>query len=367
MTINTTMKTAACAVTLLLAFFCHPNLAGAAEQGMKTVIDRNGKEIRVPAAPRRIACFFGPSYEKVFLLGAGDKVAAMSIRQTPWAHHLNPGLKDTVIMPSYSNPDVERILSLGIDLVFYWQWPQQTRRMTSAGIPVICPYDGQGSPADREEFMDRYKDEIRLYGEVLGGEAKKIAASYCDYYDAVLQRVLAVTEKIPESRRPTVYSITGRNIFATQGRYSLAYWLVEMAGGRLVSRSLAPGFVNASMEQILAWDPEIILVGGLIPTEDVMSAPHWQPVRAVRNRRVHPCPEGVFLWGHGSSELPLFVMWLARLLHPDEFSDLDIEHEIREFYQRFYRYRLTGDEVRRILHRLPPVGWTQGVGIGEKP
>jgi iron complex transport system substrate-binding protein len=355
------------AVTLVLVFLACLGTAAAAERAMKTVVDGNGRTVRVPVEPKRIACFFGPSYEKVFLLGAADRVAAMSIRQPPWAHKINPGLDNIVVMPSYSNPDVERMLSLGIDLVFYWQWPQQTRHMTNAGIPVVCPYDGKGSPKTREEFTRRHKDEIRLYGEVLGARAKKTAASYCAYYDSAVRRVLSVTGKIPESRRPTVYYITGRSIFATQGRYSLAYWLVEMAGGRLVSRSLPPGFVDASMEQILAWDPEVILVGGIIPTEGVMSDPRWKPVRAVSSKRVYPCPEGVFLWGHGSSESPLFVMWLAKVLHPEKFRDLDLERETRDYYRRFYHYRLTDDEVRRILHRIPPQGWKQGVGVGGNP
>jgi iron complex transport system substrate-binding protein len=361
------MKRVVRAVILLLALYFSSQNAGAVEPAMKTVTDGNGNTIRVPVEPERIACFFGPSYEKVFLLGKADKVVAMSIRQPPWAHELNPALKEMVVMPSYSNPDVERMLSLEVDLVFYWQWPQQTRSMANAGIPVVCPYQGKGSPTTREEFMDRYKDEIRLYGEVLGDRAKKVAASWCDYYDAVMRRVLSVTGQIPESRRPSVYYVTGRSIFATQGRYSLAYWLVEMAGGRLVSETLPPGFADASMEQILEWDPEFILVGGLIPTEGIMTDPRWKPLRAVREERVYPCPEGVFLWGHGSSEAPLFVMWLAKLLHPDKFSDLDMEGEIREYYQRFYHYRLTDEQARRILRRLPPEGWTQGVGIGGKP
>lgn len=334
---------------------------------MKNVTDRNGRTVRVPMEPKRIACFFGPSYEKVFLLGAADRVAAMSIKQPPWASKLNPGLEKIAVMPSYSNPDVEQILNLGIDLVFYWQWPQQTRKMATAGIPVVCPYDGRGSPKSREEFMGRYKEEIRFYGEVLGDRAKRIAESYCAYYDKSLRRVLSVTAKIPESRRPTVYYVTGRNIFATQGGYSLAYWLVEMAGGRLVSRELGPGFADASMEQIIAWNPEVILLGGVIPTAGVTSDPRWKPVRAVKEKRVYPCPEGVFLWGHGSSELPLFVMWLAKTLHPDRFRDLNLERETKNYYQRFYHYRLTDDDVRRILHRIPPAGWKQGAGIGGNP
>lgn len=340
---------------LALMFLACTDTVRAAEKTMKTVTDRNGRTVRVPVEPKRIACFYGPSYEKAFLLGSADRVAVMSIKQPPWARKLNPDLEKIPIMPSYSNPDVEQILGLGVDLVFYWQWPQQTRKMATAGLPVVCPYDGKGSPKSREEFMGRHKAEIRFYGEVLGDRAKKIAESYCAYYDKSMARVLSVTAKIPESRRSAVYYITGRNIFATQGGYSLAYWLVEMAGGRLVSREMGPGFVDASMEQVIAWNPEVILAGGLIPTDGVMTDPRWKPVRAVKEKKVYSCPEGVFLWGHGSSEAPLFVIWLAKTLHPAMFKDLDLVRETKKYYELFYHYRLTDDDVRRILQRLPPV------------
>jgi iron complex transport system substrate-binding protein len=321
---------------------------------MRTVTDRTGRTVQVPADPKRIACFFGPSYEKAFLFGFGDRVAAMSIKQTPWAHKLNPALKKVVIMPSYSDPDTEKMLQLGIDLVFYWQWAQQTQKMKAAGIPVVCPMDVSASPSTREAFIQRYKDDIRFYGEALGPKARKIAEDYCRYYDKKINGVLEVTKKIPAASRPSVYYIIGKNAFSTQGKNSLAYWLVEMAGGNLVSKELGPGFADASMEQIIAWNPEVIVICGTLSADSILSDPRWKSIRAIRNRKVFSCPEGVFLWGHGSSEVHLFVMWFAKILHPDRFQSLQIEREIKNYYSRFYHYKLTDDDVQRILKRLPP-------------
>jgi iron complex transport system substrate-binding protein len=321
---------------------------------MKTVIDRNGRTELVPVDPRRIACFFGPSYEKVFLLGSADRVAAMSLKQSPWAHKLNPDLKKVAVMPSYTDPDVERLLQMGVDLVFYWQWPQQTRRMASAGIPVVCPYDGVRNPGSSSEFMRGYKDEIRFYGQVLGEKARKIAEDYCSYYDRKMRRIVSITSKIPEKRRPTVYYITGRNVFATQGGAGTSRWLLEMAGARMVSRDQNRNFLDVTMEQVIAWDPEVILVGGLTSPDAIRNDPRWKTIRAVRENRVYTCPEGVFIWGHGSSEGHLFVLWLAKILHPDRFKSFDLIGETREYFSRFYHYPLTVDEAGRILKRLPP-------------
>lgn len=352
---------ARCVVASVIAFlllipFSH--VEGNA-QGTRPITDRIGRTVKVPLEPKRIACFLGPSYEKVFLLGSGDKVAVMSIRQSPWAQKLNPNLKKVPLMPSYSDPDVERILELGIDLVFYWQWPQQTEKMLAAGIPVVCPLSGDKKPTSMEEFIQGYKEEISLYGEVLGEKAKKIASAYCAYYDKRIRKVLSITSKIPVSQRPKVYYISGRNVFGTQGRYSLGHWVVEMAGGTLVSKDLSQYFVDASMEQIIAWNPDVIVVGGLTSADAIMTDPRWQGIRAVKEKKIYIAPEGVFFWGHGGSEVFLFVMYLAKTLHPDQFRELNLEQEVKDYYAQFYHYTLSNDEVNRILNHLPPADFEQ--------
>ncbi len=109
---------------------------------MRTITDRTGRTVKIPANPKRIASFLGPSYEKIFLLGCADKVVMTAINQPPWSHKLRPEVKNNALMDlniSYSDPDVEELLPRGIDLVFYWQWPRQTQKMLAAGIPVVCP------------------------------------------------------------------------------------------------------------------------------------------------------------------------------------------------------------------------------------
>lgn len=345
---------AALTAVLVSLFLLPVGNSNAAAAPMKTVTDRNGRTVQIPVDPKRIACFFGPSYEKAFLLGSADRVTAMSLKQSPWAHKLNPNLKKVAVMPSYTDPDVEMLLQMGIDLVFYWQWPQQTRRMATAGIPVVCPYDGVTIPRTSEEFMRAYKEEIRFYGLVLGKKAQQIAEDYCSYYDGKMKPIVSLTSSIPENRKPTVYYITGRNPFATQGGAGTSRWLLEMAGGRMVSRDLDRNFLDVTMEQVIAWDPQVILVGGLASPDAIRKDPRWKTIRAVRENRVYTCPEGIFIWGHGSSEGHLFVLWLAQILHPDTFKSFDLIRETREYFSRFYHYPLTQDEARRILKRLPP-------------
>jgi iron complex transport system substrate-binding protein len=328
-----------------------------AAEPMRTITDRTGRTVKVPIDPKRIACFLGPSYEKTLLLGSADRVVMTAINQPPWSYKIRPQAKKNSLMDlqvSYNDPDVETLLATGIDLVFYWQWPRQAEKMLAAGIPVVCPLAGKRLPRTLDDFIKNTKEEVMFYGDVLGNKAKKIAESYCEYYDRKMKQVLMETTDIPRERRPKVYFVTGRTIFGTQGRNSLAYWAVEAAGGSLVSKETDQYQVEATMEQIIAWDPDVIVVGALTPSKAVMNDPRWKGLTAFREKRVYPCPEGVFIWTHGSSEAFLLVMWLAKTLHPEKFRHLNIVQEVRDYYRKFYHYPLTAEEARLILARKPP-------------
>lgn len=353
-------KALRCLIFLLIAnslFYLCTDSRGICAEPMRTITDRVGRTVQIPVSPKRIACFFGPSYEKVFLLGSADKVVMTAINQPPWSQKLRPDAKKISLMNlevSFTDPDVERLLTKSIDLVFYWQWPRQTEKMLSAGIPVVCPLSAQKRPDSVDEFVQNTKDEMRFYGEVLGPKAKKIAAAYCDYYDSRINLVLAKTKAIPAGRRPKVYFATGRNVFGTQGKGSMAQWTVGAAGGTLVSKEMEQHQVDVSMEQIIAWNPDVVVIGTVAPLGVSIDDPRWKGLDAVKGKRIYSTPEGVFSWSHGSSESFLLVMWLAKMLHPDLFRDLDIVTEVRDYYRKFYHYPLTAEEARLILAHQPP-------------
>ncbi|MFP5072212.1 hypothetical protein ACLFMI_21430 [Pseudonocardia nantongensis] len=70
------------------------------------------------------------------------------------------------------------------------------------------------------------------------------------------------------------------------------------------------------LEQVLAWDPDIILLGKFAPTlpEDLYRDPAWAAVDAVRARRVYKVPLGGYRWDPPNQESPLMWEWLAGLV-----------------------------------------------------
>ncbi len=104
------------------------------------------------------------------------------------------------------------------------------------------------------------------------------------------------------------------------------------------------------MEQILLWNPDMIIANEARVAEQIMVDKKWAPIRAVRSKRVHAIPVGISRWGHpGGLETPLAILWTAKTAYPQLFEDLDLAGEIQGFYKRFFNLDLSPAVVERIL------------------
>ena len=70
----------------------------------------------------------------------------------------------------------------------------------------------------------------------------------------------------------------------------------------------------------------------------------------MQNEEIFVVPSGVYLWSARSAEGALYPLWLAKTFYPERFSDLNLEQKTREFYERFYNYKLSDSELKEILH-----------------
>lgn len=335
--------------------------AAGSKPATRIIVDRVGRHVRIPETPKRIACLFGPSYEKLFALGAADRVAIVANVVLPWDYKLNPGLLKIPVMGNYESPDVEELLKLKTDLVIYHPFSRQIERLSEAGLPVVVPYDSRKRQTTLDGFIKNCYAQIRFYGEVLGGRARDIANAYCKYVDKKLQPVIAVTSKIPTAVRPKVFYVCGQisGSSNTQSQYTTAYWLVEAAGGRMLTYPDKAYFISVSTEQLILWNPDIIVVSTLPSIDSIVNDPRLQDIAAVKNHKVVISPEGLFYWSHFSTESFLCILFMAKLFHPHLFSDLNVKQELKSYYEKFYHYKLTDDEAERILHHLPPKSMAQ--------
>ncbi len=340
-------------LTLLFILLACPCLLHAADTRIITGLD--GERTAIPSNPKRIACFYHPAYDKIVMLSKGSRIALMPQQATPWAYKFYPELAAIPRASFSAVPDVERLLKLKIDLVFYPKGHVNASKVIEAGIPAVCPFNDRFTPSTMTEYTTEFKKQILFFGEILGPEARVRAEKYCRYLDGITARIVAVTSKIPETAKPKVYYGKVTDIFATQGNNTIMKWYTELAGGVYLPRKLQKYFAEINMEQIMAWDPDIILLGTYGSSDAATDTFLHKTLRAYRSGKVYRIPAGVSYWDMTSCETALLPLFLGKKFHPALFKDWDIISEMKKFYAEIYNINLTDRDAERILNGLGPL------------
>jgi iron complex transport system substrate-binding protein len=212
---------------------------------------------------------------------------------------------------------------------------------------VIQPLEERGLPVILLAWRapQDIRQVIRLLGEVFGEPEQ--AEAYIAYFDETVERVGQRLADLPAEGRVTVLYIDPQTMANT---HLITEWWIEAAGSVSVTKPIhVAESVSVTLEQVLAWDPDVIVVRTKADAESLRRDPRFATLRATRTGRIHVTPTGAHLWAHRTSEQPLTVLWAAKTFYPDRFADLDLAEEARSFYSRFYGVELTAEQVAEIL------------------
>lgn len=324
----------------------------------KSITNIDGSKIKVPESPQKIAAVYGPAYESMVVLGVEDKVvvcADVQFQNFPWAKKVYKNITKLPYLKNvHSAVNMEELMRYHPDIVFTFPRPNEMNQLKKAGISAV-PGITTG------KFSDT-KNQLTVYAQALGGQSISAAKAYEDYFDEKLAMVKAVTDKIPEDKRPSIY-YAGIDMLTTYGKYSDIPELINDAGGMAVTAELEAGSRSqVSFEQLVKWNPDYIFIdhGGINDSasvekimENTYSDGRFGVISAVKNKQIYLSPSGVFYWDMGLQKI-LLLMQMAKILHPDKFQNLDIKQEIKTFYSKFYHYNLTDNEAEKILTRQNP-------------
>lgn len=188
----------------------------------------------------------------------------------------------------------------------------------------------------------------QMAGELLGVPER--AGALARYAAGVLAEVDRRVARVPAERRPSAYYARGPRGLESELIESLdALGARNVAAGAIERGALAP----VTLEQVLAWDPDVIIAIDATFIAAVRSDPAWQRVKAVRDGRVHLAPLVPFPW----VDLPpsvnrlIGVRWLGRVLYPTLFPE-DLRREARTFYALFYDHAPDGPQLDALLGDL---------------
>jgi iron complex transport system substrate-binding protein len=342
--------------TLLSGSLCRAAAPAGEKAATCIVTDMAGRQVEVPAHIHRVLSMspMGTvliyTLEPSLLLGwnytpdAGERAFLVEpYRDLPtlggWFGKDTTGNLEKIIQ---AHPDV--MISMGDAFAT----AQAERVQSQTHIPVVI-LDGR---------LEHLPEAYEKAGELLGSatRAAELAAECRRTLNEIKQKVA----NIPQDKRRRYYYAEGPKGLETEPGGSMHVEALNFAGGVDVATGLQGqqgyGRSPVSMEQVLRWNPEIVISVRDHTTsasefyKTVWTDSAWQLVAAVRNREVYEAPQYPFSWldRPPSANRIIGIKWLANLFYPEIFR-YDIRQETRRFYETFYHVRLTETQLDELL------------------
>ena len=187
-----------------------------------------------------------------------------------------------------------------------------------------------------------------LLGDLLGmpDEAKALA----DYCRSTYDRALTIADSVEKANLLYVTGDAGLNVIA-QGAYHAE--VIDLLSNNLavVDDPSSKGTGNeVDMEQILNWNPDVILFAPDSVYDTMAGDAAWQGVTAIQNGAYYEVPMGPYNWmGFPPSVQRLLgMLWMAKVLYP-EAADYDLYTEAAEYFKLFYHCDLTREQYDALV------------------
>lgn len=321
----------------------------------REITDMAGRKVTVPAAENIESVFSAGPVAAIFLyMVAPDKLLG-------WNYELNDVEKSIILdkyqdLPNFGMGDAvnyEAVIAANPTIAINSGKINDTMvsdcdaLSESLGIPVVA--------VDNE--LNNSAEAFRFMGELLGVEDH--AEELAQYAEQVFTDINALSD-IPEEKKVSVYFGNGEDSLETAPRGSQHAQILDAINAvNVADLELGDGSrVQISAEQLLAWNPDVIVVNGEpkadksgnSAAEDILSNPDYASLKAVQDQKVYGTPNAPFSWVDrpaGPNRL-IGMRWFSALIYP-EYIKCDINEEIHKFFDLFYHVDLSDEQLENVL------------------
>lgn len=325
--------------------------SASASGSTQTITDLKGDTQEVPTEITSIVDLWHAHNQIILMLGAGDKLVGTTenFKAMPWASVVYPRLTEIeslVVGSGAGEVNYEEALSLEPSVVFASD-KDVTETARKQGLTTLnVSYNN----------YDGLRENVRLSGQVLGGEAAERAAKWETLLDRNINLVAERMANVNDAEKVRVLHIGNANNFTmVDGTKTIIDEWIKLAGG-VNAIEKEGNRLEITMEEVINSDPDVIIIGSATPedVEALKADPNFSGMRAVQNGAVYANPNGVFPWDRYSGEEALQVLWAAKFFNPSLFEDIDMVAETKDFYKTFYGYDLSDEEANKILNGEKP-------------
>ena len=295
-----------------------------------TIIDQLGREVTIEEEPETIVSGYYISTSLLLALNQQEKLGGIEAKaKSRSIYRLSaPEIIDLPNVGTAKEFDLEGCAALEPDLVIV---PARLKDVSPAleelGLTVIAV-----NPEDQK---------------LLEG-AMDILAAACGKQDQAEalhafteQELAALKEKLDGTEAPTVYLAGNSALLSTAGPSMYQNSMIVNAGGKNAAEELSDSdWAEISYEQLLAWNPDYIILASdaSYTVDSVLDDPSLSGCSAVQNGNVYQLPNAIEAWDSPVPGSILGSLWLANVLHPEQFTDEMWEQSAVEFYETFYRF-----------------------------
>lgn len=332
------------------------------------VTDMKGRTFMLPADIQRVVVTF--NMEEYFAVAGEEGIDKL----VGWSHKYWEGRRQdaydafTAVYPQLADiPDVGYNGDISIEAIISLQPDVVLASSTGANYNALEPaFDNLRAAGIECVFFDFHKQtvethcqSVQLLGTILGQEerAQEIADFYTEQMSVVTERLA----DLPDEARPRVYMEFSMGPGQYGNTWSEQMWgaLIRTCGGTNIAAGMEGASVDIAPEQVISANPEVIIFA-CSPRNDVsdnivvgysadeaLAREHmeayktrdgWANLDAVKNNRMgglyHDLSRHIFDFAG--------AQFLAKMIQPELFADLDPEANLAEFFERFMPVDLDG-------------------------
>ena len=312
-----------------------PVLAEGTEQNSQvsypvTVTDQLGREVVIEEKPETLVSGYYISTSLLIALDQEDNL--VGVENNPELRTIYqlaaPQITELPNLGTVKEFDLEGCAALEPDLVIVPAKLKDTiPAMEELGMTVL---------AVKPESQELLEETITLLGTATDtmDRAEKLL-SFCDEQEAVME------EAVKDTERPVVYLGGNSAFLSTAGLAMFQGSQIVNAGGTNAAEELTDDYwAEISYEQLLSWDPEYIILAAnaKYTADDVLADENLAACTAVQKGRVYQMPGSIEAWDSPVPGSVLGSLWMASVLHPEEYPAEQWEQAVTEFYETFYGF-----------------------------
>jgi iron complex transport system substrate-binding protein len=320
----------------------------------REITDMAGRKVTVPKTIRRVYASSPPSTYMIYAIDPSLLVGVNSKIPEENKRFLSPRFSRLPVAGGLSGQgrtlNMEILLAAKPDIVLMWAendggaGQQMAERLHKSGITTVFLRLGE---------LENYPEAFTFLGDLLNRRER--TRKLADYTRETLRSVAAATAKIPDRERRAVYYAEGTDGLATDRELSPHAALIRLAGAKNVHQGKPldnVGRERISLEQVLLYNPQVIVAQEQIFVDSLARDERWQGIRAVKDKRVILIPRKPFNWFDRPPSFMrlLGLRWFTNKLYP-KYYPIDIVRETREFYRLFLGVELSKHDIEEILDR----------------